>query len=199
MKYLKTYKLFEIADTQLDELEFTKEPFLTLNQSNFWVKIKGKVYMVQIELSGKKEAAIIKIDFMLQVKDIISKDSYSDIKTNYGNPLEVMANVVGVFKYWLSQDMKQSFSGEIVNSKDMNIVGLWIGAKSEEEGDARRANIYDYFLKKNLKNIGIDIIEKKDITKIAPPEMSGVGTPNRIILNQYKITPITIEKIRDRL
>ena len=200
MKFLQTYNnfLFEIADTELNELEFEKDPSMSINLSTFWIKVKNKTYMVQIALNGGKEAAVIKIDFMLQVKDIITNNSYSDVKTNYGNPLEVMANIVGVFKYWLTQDMEQSFSGDFVNFKDINIVGLWIGAKSEEEGDDRRANMYDYYLQKNFKRMGINIIEKKDITKKAP-EISGVGTENHMILNQYKITPITINELRDRL
>jgi hypothetical protein len=190
----------EIADTIVEPNIIRQQ--LSINNSLFWIKIKDRIFFVHIQLHGDKEGAVLQIDFAIQEKD----EFYSSVKTNAGDPLLVMSNVVAVIKKWLSLDMKQSFSGEIVNFSDINLIGLWINSKSEAEGDKRRADMYRYFLTKNFEKLGIKILEEKDVTK-SWNDRYGINNDNKAtqpnaekyVFIQYKIEPIKIKEIRNNL
>jgi len=186
----------EIADTVV-EPNIIKQ-FLSINQSTFWIKIKDRIFIVNLGLHGGIEGAVLKIDFMLQVIEN-DKETYSSIKTNEGDPLLVMSNVVGVIREWLSSDMgEQSFSGEFVDFSDVTLIGLWINSKSEVDDDRRRSNMYRYYITKNFEKLGIKILEEKDITK-SWNDSNDVDTDEKYIFMQYKIEPITIGEIRKNL
>jgi len=190
---LKTYNIFlikEFADNVIEPNIIQQS--LSINQSTFTIKVKERIYVVMISLFGGQESAIIKVDFMLKIENKSYPDSLSDIKTNDGDALLVMANIVAIIKHWLKSDMEQSFSGQLVDFKDITVVGLWINSKSEIIGDMRRSNIYNYYIYKNLEKLGINIIEKKNITDVADKSLV-----DGHVMFQYKIEPSTIEKIRN--
>jgi len=190
---LKTYNIFlikEFADNVIESNIIQQS--LSINQSTFTIKVKERIYVVMISLFGGQESAIIKVDFMLKIENKSYPDSLSDIKTNDGDALLVMANIVAIIKHWLKSDMEQSFSGQLVDFKDITVVGLWINSKSEIIGDMRRSNIYNYYIYKNLEKLGINIIEKKNITDVADKSLV-----DGHVMFQYKIEPSTIEKIRN--
>lgn len=186
--YFNKFKLNEIATTAVIPNIIKK--FVSINNSVFHIYVKNDIYLVNIELMGNIDEAVLKIDFMLQT----AENEYSDNITNKGDVLLIMSNVVGVIKYWLSLDIEQPYAGQIVNFKDIVIKGIWVVAKSEIKGDRRRSNIYDYYLLKNFEKIGIDIIEKKDITKNYKDRYK--LPEDEIIVMQYKITPTTINNLR---
>ena len=165
----------------------------TIRFSVFSIKIDDDIYIVNIELFGSVERSFIKINFGIK-----TEDSISTALTNVGNPLLIMANIIGVIKYWLKLDMKDTYLDELVDFKDINITSIIIISKSEKLNDNRRSNLYDYYLSKNFKKMGINIIGKIDITNDYKKLLK---LPKKALLvgNKYIIEPITIEEIRKKL
>ena len=160
-KYIKTFeqfKLNEIATTEVTPNIIDYD--FSVNNSTYYVKIKDDTYLINIMLYGNKNNATLQVDFMIQKDD----GEYSNKLTNNGDMLLIMANVIGVIKVWAKTDIEVSLSNEMVNFKDISVDGICVASKSEKDGDNRRSNIYNYYLLKNFEKLGINIIEKRDIT-----------------------------------
>jgi hypothetical protein len=143
------------------------------------VEIENDVYQVVIQIYNPTEKSAIKMDF--GKLDIVN-DQLSMDMTNSHLMLEVMSNLVGVFKQWVEE-----YPG------NETIFSIIIGGKSEVKGDSRRSRIYDEYIKRNVERFGVKIKEAVDITKEwveAYPEdaLSKV--------TKYRIEPISLDKIR---
>jgi hypothetical protein len=186
LKNFENYKLFEFANNEIIP-DISYERF-SIRQSIYNINVDELEYMVSIETIGKIDSCILKIDFAL-----IKNNKYSVELTNEYKQYKVLANVVGVIKYHLSKNEKGLQYGEMVNYQDMNVVSIIIASRSEKNNDDRRKNIYEYYIKKNLNKLGINILDIVNVTDKFK-EMNNSG--ENYIVTKYKIEPIKIKDIK---
>jgi hypothetical protein len=210
----KYFLITEIADTTVVP-DILQEKYIK-NQWTYWIQVKERVYLVRITITKiagqnealvgnfvddlkhdakfynkakyflKKDGYVLKIDFMLE-----DGDEYKATRTNDGDALLVMANIMGVVTHWFNSDELD---------EKTRIVALWLNSKSEEEGDARRSKMYRYYLGKTLQKLGLNIIEEKDITEEWTKRNQPENPSNdKYIFMQYKIEPITIDEVKKRI
>jgi len=193
-----SFLITEIADTVVTPNILQQKFDRKSQQWTYWIQVKERVYLVRISI-GDPKSAVVKIDFMIE--DGID---YTAIRTNDGDALLVMANIIAVVNTWIKDSNLE---------EDTLVVGIWINSKSEEEGDERRSKMYRYYLYKTLEKLGVKIIEEKDITQewnkknnIVPvnkkPLIEKPGrnyVQDKYIFMQYKIEPITVEELRNKL
>lgn len=177
--FSKEKRLNEIADRIIDPIIVNKS-----SSGSGWVRvfyydivIRGNVYKISIQLIGKEKYAI-QIDFGISLGEF----EMSNELTNSNIMLEVMSNLVGVFKQWL-----KDYKGNDV------IQSFIITGKSEFSGDHRRSSIYDAYIKKILGKLGVNVIETLDITDDWNMLFS-INTLGRTM--KYVIEPITLDKMR---
>lgn len=201
-KVFENHLITEIADTEVEPIILYKDPHIDF--SKFIIRVKKRLYMIHIHLYGSKESAMLKVDFMVQLprdpKKTIWYDTelageYDTVLTNDKDALLIIANIMGVIKYWASLDIPKGGLGQPhTNFKEIVLKGLWIRSKSETKGDKRRANLYSYFIKKNLQKIGLEVLSEKDVTaKFKNLFEDDYEGPHFTM--QYKITPVTIDEL----
>lgn len=184
----------EIADSVIEPHIIQQE--INKGESFFIIKINGILYIITINLIYHFRGYVdIKIDYSVD-----DGSCFTSMKTNEGKPLFVLAHIIGVIKYFLSLD----------RFKNITLSGILIKAKSEVEGDTRRHNIYEYYLK-TFKNMGIEILSEEDITKKSrrksSDKLSSYKIKNPImnilpknespnIFTKYNIKPIRIGDLK---
>ena len=177
IKLFKLFTLNEIAESEVVPKIIWKD--INYNDSIYRIIINNKYYEIKLEwiYVKCKEYNLCSGPKMLRV-DFFSMDSnreMTDDLTNYGNAIEVLSNVVAVVKLHL------------LNDKFSNIIltGIKINSKSEIYGDTRIKNIYEYYLKKSLKKMGIEIIKEKTFPSKSPNYLTIYRT-ERIRLGDLK-------------
>ena len=185
MNHLKSFKLFEIASITEPNIIYIDPKSTTLSFIKFMVD--SDEYYMYISLYNINNEEILSVTDINTIEigfDLIPKRGDNKNKlTNKNIPLKVLANVVGVIKYWSSLDISEDINDQEINLKDVNISFIKIDSKCETEDDLRRNNIYNYYIEKLLN---AKIIKKKSKKQI--------GSNNRIPIHKTK-TYMTIYEI----
>jgi len=167
MKFLKDFKLFEIAS--ITEPNITRnEPELTASYFEF--KIDDNNYFIYIFLHDINDIdshhEILSINDLNTIEisfDLIRGKTNTYKLTNKNIPLQVLSNLMGVIKYWTSLNLSEDINDQEMKLKDVNIKYINIDSKCETEDDLRRNNIYNYYIEKFINSKIINKKSKKQI------------------------------------
>ncbi len=149
------------------------------NVVNMEFDIEGGSYKYMFELAGHKYGVgiktyyetlakpynvSVKVDFgAYEGQDEDGHEKYTWNMTNKGNALAVISGVTWIvsffFATWAMKVRMQRSKYE--KYADAKLVQLVLNAKAESEGDTRRANMYEAFLRGAAGRIGLNVVGVK--------------------------------------
>lgn len=170
------------------------------NLSNLEFDIKGGSYKYTFTVDGQKYGVgiktyyetlanpynvSVKVDFGAQEGQ--GEDKYTWNLTNRGNALAVISAVTWTVSFffvtWAMKVKMQRAS--YANYITANLKQLVIHAKSESEGDMRRANVYEAFLRGIADRIGLNVVDVRQ----KQSDYTGGGEFTHTIETEYDIEP----------
>lgn len=166
------------------EIKF-RETDVTIEVEGEHYVVSSKLDMTKIDTKEKFISATMKVDFY--------HVNIGNELTDFGVPLKVVGSVVGTVKHLLNDKewVDKMVASVAPNKNDQKAITFQIGAlriisKAEHEGDDRRNNLYNQFIRRIIPVLGGNVKKQTTEERLEKdPEQNQV----RVIINDFILDP----------
>jgi hypothetical protein len=166
--------------------KFVKKEIVRDEDVKYEIEIDSFLYQVFIISRRRDETPE---DVSLEIHFSAKRDEnseYTSDLTGRNNASKVLHGVWECVTAWAKEVSKGGYLKQLI-----------VAAKSEEEGDPRRARIYSSFIAKKASSAGIKILNTRDITEPYTSMMSMMSGPTyKMVVTAYDLEKFPLETLK---